>query len=366
MGQNEAYQEEKIDLLELIRVVVNGKKIILRFVVVFGLVGLIIALSSAKEYTASTIVVPQTSGGKVGGKLGGLAAIAGLGIGGAGDSESIPPNLYPKIVKSIPFKKELLNTPIRLSNGSKTVTYREYYRSHNKPRGVLGFISEYTIGLPRKILNLFKKKNKQINTDIEQGKSDEIHRITLEEKSLFAMLSNQLVVENNAKDGFVFLSFSMPEALPAAQMAKRSQELLQKAITNFKVQKAQEEFEFISKRYKEIKSQFIKKQSVLASSVDRNQGLVTRRSQTRLKRLESEYDLLFSVYTDIAKKLETQKIKLKEDTPAFIVIEPVSVPLDRSKPRRGLILAISVLLGIVFGVAFVFVKEWLESLKSNS
>lgn len=366
MEQNNSYQEDKIDLLELIQIAVNGKKTIIRFVVLFGLLGLFIALFSPKEYTASTVVVPQTSEGKGGiGNLGGIAAMAGINIGGGGGSESIPPSLYPKIVQSIPFKKELLKTPIYISSIGKEVTYQEYYRNHTKSN-VLDVIAGYTIGLPRKILNLFKKESKQVAVNTEKNNEDKIYRITSEEKGLFGQLGSQLVVENNVKEGVVFLSFSMPEALPSAQMAKKAQELLQKAITDFKIQKAQEEFQFINKRYKEIKEEFIKKQSTLANFIDRNQGLITHRSQTRLKRLEAEYSLLSNIYTEVAKKLEMQKVKLKEDTPVFTVIEPVSVPLDRSKPRRGFILAIWLFVGFVFGVAFVFVKNWLENLKKNN
>nr|WP_316932378.1 hypothetical protein [Capnocytophaga canimorsus] len=57
----------------------------------FFLLGLLMAILSPKEYTATTIIVPQTSGSsKLGGSLGGLAALAGVNLGKS-STEDIPP-----------------------------------------------------------------------------------------------------------------------------------------------------------------------------------------------------------------------------------------------------------------------------------
>ena len=151
----------------------------------------------------------------------------------------------------------------------------------------------------------------------------------------------------------------MPEALPSAQMTKKVQELLQKSITNFKIQKSKEEFKFIEERYNEVKKDFGEKQALLASFRDRNQGLITARSQSRKESLQSEYNLAYSIYSELAKQLETQKIKLKENTPVFTVIEPVSVPVTRSKPKKVVILAIWIILGVFLGVVLILGKKFI-------
>jgi LPS O-antigen subunit length determinant protein (WzzB/FepE family) len=45
---------------------------------------------------------------------------------------------------------------------------------------------------------------------------------------------------------------------------------------------------------------------------------------------------------------------VKKDTPAFSIIEPVKVPIEKSAPKRSLILVVSVLLGGFIGVGLVF------------
>ncbi|WP_407264189.1 Wzz/FepE/Etk N-terminal domain-containing protein [Tenacibaculum maritimum] len=353
--------ESEIDLLELYKIIRRGKKTVIRFIVCFGLVGLFVAVFSEKEYIASTIVVPQSASNKVGGNLGGLAAIAGINLGGANTASNISPNLYPKIVRSVPFQKEVLNTFLKFSNKDEEITYKDYYQKY-KGIGVLSFIKEYTIGLPSKLSSLFKKEGVIDPKSIK----DTIYRVSIEENDLSKQLEEQLSLVVNSKDGFIEISFSMPEALPAAQMAKKVQELLQKAIIDFKTEKVQDEFNFIKERYNELKNNFEVKQTVLANFRDRNRNLMTSRSQSHLERLQSEYNLAYSVYSEVAKQLEMQRIKLKENTPVFTVIQPVSVPVMKSKPRRIIILAVWLLLGGCLGVGSVFGREWINDFKMRS
>lgn len=361
MQESKMNRDGEIDLMVLFQLVWNERKIIIKSVIVCGLLGLFIAIFSAKEYTASTILVPQTSSNKVGSNLGGLVAMTGINLGGV-DSEGIPPSLYPKVLQSTPFQKELLDVSLNFSDLEKEVTYKEYYTNYRK-FNLLLTIKEYTIGLPRKIIGLFKGEEASL---LEESKAkDSIYRISKEDKKIFDLIQSQLVINVNTKEGFVQISFSMPEALPAAQMTKKAKDLLQNAITEFKIQKTQEQYRFIEERYNEVKKEFIKKQSILASFRDKNQGLVLSRSQSRLERLQSDYNLTYGVYSELAKQLETQKIKLKEDTPIFTVIEPVSVPVIKSKPRRGLILIIWLVLGVFLGVGIVFFREWIIEFKEK-
>lgn len=353
-------KEDEIDLIELLQTVWNGRKTILKFVLIFFLLGLFIAIFSPKEFTAKTVVVPQTEG-KSGGSLGGLAAMAGVSIGGGNSSNDISPMLYPKVVQSIPFLKELLKVPLKFKDLEKEVTYQEYYKNHEK-FNLLKAIKKYTIGLPGIILKAIRGDGKEV---VLVKNEEGIYRVTQEEKKLFDKIGGQLAINSNDKEGYVSLSFSMPEAEPSARMAQKAQQLLQNFITEFKVNKAKEELTFIEERYKEAKKEFDKKQYILANFRDRNQGLSTSRSRARLERLQSDYNLAFGVYSELAKKLESQRIEVKKNTPVFTIIEPVSVPVEKSKPKRGMILVIWLFLGVVLGVGTVFIKEWAKKIKRN-
>ena len=137
-------QEDSIDIIALLQSIWTGKKLILKTVLVFMILGLFIAVFSQNEYTASTTIVPQSSSEKPGGSIGGLAALAGSNLGSVGQQSSISPTLYPQILTNISFQKELLETLITIEGQDKKITYKEYYTNVYSP-SVLSSIKKYTI-----------------------------------------------------------------------------------------------------------------------------------------------------------------------------------------------------------------------------
>jgi uncharacterized protein involved in exopolysaccharide biosynthesis len=88
--------------------------------------------------------------------------------------------------------------------------------------------------------------------------------------------------------------------------------------------------------------------------------------RTKLLQLQADYDLAFSVYSELAKQLETQQLQVKKDTPLFTVLKPVTIPNEKSAPKRALILVVYLFLGFVLSLGVVlgkkywkhFQKEW--------
>ena len=161
--------------------------------------------------------------------------------------------------------------------------------------------------------------------------------------------------------GAVTIIGSMPEAQLASEMVLSAQNILQDAITGFKVQKAKEELEFIQQRYNERKSEYENSQSELASFQDRNNGLSTSKSKSQEYKLQTDFDLKFEVFRQLSQRLENARIKVQEETPSFIVIDPVVTPIERVWPKRKFILTASLFIGLLVSITFVFLIEWYGS-----
>ena len=101
-------KEDEIDLIALFLKIWDNKKLILKYFLIFFLIGIFVAIFSPKEYTAQSVVLPQSNSAFGIGNLGGLATIAGVSIGN--NNGDILPKLYPNIAQSIPFQKEMLKT----------------------------------------------------------------------------------------------------------------------------------------------------------------------------------------------------------------------------------------------------------------
>ena len=356
--------EYKIDLLAFAKTTWAGRKIVIKYILIFMAIGLFIAIFSKKEYTASVTIVPATEGKSISGNLSGLAAMAGVNLGGLSGKSGISPTLYPQVTSSISFQKELLLLPLTFEGHNSAITYKDYYMNYSSP-GVLGYLKKYTIGLPRLILKKIKGNPNANSTVISVKGGLQIESLTEDENILLKQLSSQLKLDINAKDGYIKLSMKMPEPLAAAEMTQKAQLSLQKYIINFKVQKSVEKLKFINERFIEKEKKFKFSQKQLARFQDQNQFVNSAQAKTKLMGLQTDFNLAYDVYSELAKELESQKIQVKEDTPVFTIIKPVSIPFERSKPKRIIILFIWTFLGIIIGVGMVFRKTFFYSLKEK-
>ncbi len=357
-------KEDEIDLIALTKTAWDGRKTIIKITIVFCVIGLFIAIFSPRQYSVTTVMVPQASGGQS--KLGGLsslAAMAGFNLDMSSGSE-MSPVIYPQIVKSIPFQKELMYTKLNFVGIEEKICIYDYYSDPRYSKfNVLGFVKKFTIGLPSTILKAIRGKAKEMNVDMN-GKN-EILQLSLFEKNISEFLSKAVYLDINTKDGYITLTTIMPEALAAAQLGQKAQSLLQKYITEFKIEKAQAQLNFVEERYHEKQEEFIQAQQMLAHFRDQNKNVSTAIAQTEEERLQSEYQIAQSVYNELAKQLENSRIQVKEETPVFSIIEPISVPTTSFKPKRKQILIIWIFLGGMIGIGWVFGKHYLTEFKAK-
>lgn len=358
---NRTVQEDEIDLLELTKTIWSQRRLILAITLTFMILGLIIGLLSQSEFTATSTFIPKTNdSSKPSGSLGGLASLAGINLSGIGGGNSdIPPSLYPKFVSSVKFKRALLEAKINVDGIDNAVTYANYYEEIAEP-GTLHQLKKYTIGLPFLLLESIKGESEE---EIVKTMDNGLIHITKEEVKHFERIENQLKVTPNDKDGFVVLAFKMPEPLMAAQMAKFAEELLQKEIIEYRIQNAKEQLRYTEERFLEKKEEFDDVQSRLANFRDRNQNLSSAWVLNQLQKLESEYSFAFNIYNQLAAQLEQSKLQVSKDTPVLSVIQPVSIPTEKSAPNRTLILILSVVLGLICGFGYIFLNQLVKKLR---
>jgi LPS O-antigen subunit length determinant protein (WzzB/FepE family) len=365
-NNQKAKADDEIDLIALAKTLWNGRKLIIKTVLVFMLFGLFIAVFSDKEYTASSTMVPQLSSSrsKVGG-LSSLAAMAGFNLNMNMESNELSPYIYPQIVQSVPFQLELMEAPFNFEGIDHPISIYEYYINYAKPN-VISLISKYTIGLPFVIINALKPNKPEVSPAIA---TDSLLyspiALTENQELIRKMLSKRVTLETNDKDGYVLLNAIAYDPKLAAQMAHKAQSLLQKYITEFKIKKATAQLNFINERYAEKKKEFQKAQANLAIFVDRNKNVTSAVARTEQDRLQNEYKLAFEVYSQLAQQLEQAQIQVKEDTPVFSIVKPVTVPLEKSNPNRPMILVIWTFLGGIIGIGWLFGKQFIATVKTK-
>lgn len=354
--------DDEIDLIALAKTVWNGRKTILISILAGAILGIFVALSSPNEYTANAILVPQLGGSqsKIGG-LGGLAALVGINLN-LDQGADLSPAVYPQIANSLPFKLELMNTSFNFSEFSQPVTLFDYFTKYRKPL-VLDWIKKYTIGLPGMAIEAMKGTTKLAS--LPKDSPDQPILLSQKQNAVKKTLDELITLDASNKQGNLILSVRMPEAIAAAQIGIKAQNMLQRYVTEFKIEKAKSTLWYIQERYNEARDEFGIIQDSLSEVKFRNKNLTSGLARIETDRIQTSYTIAFGIFQELSKQLEQAKIQVRQETPVFTVIEPISIPTEKSKPNRTMILLVWLFLGGVIGVGVVFSRMFFASIKKQ-
>lgn len=355
---------DEIDLKDIIRQLWMKRRFILITTGVFFLLGIFIALTSPVSYSASSTIVPQSSQRNTG-NLGGLASMMGVNLASSMTGETLSPTVYPNIVKSVPFCREIMQMPIPVKKSSTPITLYEYYNyKQYQQKNLLNAIKKYTIGLPGVILSSIHKNtsNEEAAVAYTDTISGEVLSLTSKERKAISLIQQNILFESNSRDGYIKLGYSFAEPEAAAAIADHLFKTLEKYVKDYKAQKQQDNLLFVESNYSEARKDFLQKQTNLAAFQDANRGLVSAMARTTERRLSSEYDIAFTVYNELAKQLEQAKLSVKESTPVLTIIDPVVVPQQRSTPRRSMIIAVFLFLGLIVSMGWVFIEPLVQDI----
>jgi uncharacterized protein involved in exopolysaccharide biosynthesis len=352
--------EDEIDLKDLIIPIWRSRKQILTTAIIFAIIGGIIGFLTPATYTASSTFLPQTTqSGGAGASLGGLAALAGINLNAPMAGGEIPPTMYAKVLGSEPFRKRVLDAKIWV--GGDTVSYRDYLGSQTSSGFGLGTIKEYTIGLPGKILGALASDKKEG----EVGSVGGLQALSDKEYALQNAVSGKVKLDTDKKEGVVTITVVEGDPIVAAEVAKVTEEVLQEWIIEHKIKNAKAQYGFIERQFKEKEKEFFSIQEQLANYTDRNQNVLSASYLTRLDRLQAEFNLVNTVYSELAKQREQAAIQLSKDTPTFSVLDPVKVPKEKTGPRKSFYILGAFFVGLIFSAGWFLVKKTVQEFKKN-
>jgi hypothetical protein len=350
MAMNETpFEDDSIDLIALLKSLWTSRMLIIRSSALAAVAGVFVALFSPEEFTASTVFVPLSSAPKTSSSLSGLASLAGISIPSGASGGEISPMLYPEIMTSIPIKRKILSVEIPSENGP--VSYGEFLQAKGG-FSIIAAIKKYTIGLPGLILSLFEGEDPELAEDpyVEL-------RVTEEEEELFELIDNQAILTINEKEGFISLSFTTEDPTISAVLTRHTQLLLQAQVIEFKVKNAKEYLDYTQKQFDAKQVEYFTLLDVVAKARDENKNINSQSYLSQFAKKEQELVIVQNVYNELAIQLEQAKLQVAKDTPIFSTIKPVTIPTERSAPKRSLVVVIWTFLGVVLSSGYVLVKE---------
>lgn len=123
---------------------------------------------------------------------------------------------------------------------------------------------------------------------------------------------------------------------------------------------------FIQKRISETKLDLEKAEVTLKEFSERNRRIENSfLLQMEAERLRREVSVLTGVFTTLKQQLETTKIEEVRDSDYVIVLDPPSVPLEKSKPQRKLIVILTGIFGLAISFMIILFMHYYNSINSS-
>jgi len=287
-------------LLAYVKNFLSQKKLIFTVLLLFLIIALGDYFLSPKEYVSKTSFIAQVSSESgAGSGLKNIADLIGVNLGGKKEQKDLPVFLYPKLMKSLPYNRELTKSQFQYRKADSLITIGDYYITYYKP-SIGSKVRKYTIGLPGLIIRKLRSKEPKSNRIL----IDSLTYISKEEAMLFSRLSEDITFGVDDLDGSISITVKMLDPELAAQVCEKATSLLQKEIIGYRLGKAQERYNFINTQYLEKKENYSRAQVNLARYIDRNKFNNTESSLVRRRELENETNLAFAIYSE----LESQRI----------------------------------------------------------
>ncbi|MBO9615546.1 MAG: hypothetical protein J7619_22805 [Dyadobacter sp.] len=335
-GKESSFNASEIRFTDIIRFVGKYIKLLILAVIVSVVAGIAYSFTLVKKYEAKVSLLPE-----YGTSRRGSFSLLGAGLNGDG-AEKLQPDLYPTIMQSSPFGEYLLKQPVVDQDNKSYKTLMDFMRAQAKP-GLLSGLFSSSPKAPAKEVKL---------------KREGILSYSLSEQSNIAGAISLLSAEVDQKSGVILISAETVDPFVSAIIVEAAQKYLVDYVEDYRSSKASQREGLLADRVKEAKARLRTAEYALQSYRDQNRNIFSNIAKIEEQRLQAEYVLSESLYSDLVRRYEQAKVSVKEERPVFKVLEPVKVPLFKSSPKRLRIGLIWGFLGGFFTLLYILlVKE---------
>jgi uncharacterized protein involved in exopolysaccharide biosynthesis len=348
-------EENEFDVIELVQKFWGKRKFISTICAIGFVVGVIIAISIPKEYTTTVILAPEiTISNQL--NMGNLASMAGVNLKN-GNTNELPPELYPDIAGSTPFLIGLMDVQVsdlKIGINTSLFTYLDEYQKATWWSHVLGF--------PFKLLGLLSNKDED-KEENQQESTSKMIILSKDQETILKGLKERIAISVDKKSGVVTLTSTMQSPEISAFIADTVISYLQEYIISYRTLKARQDLIFNEILYAESQEDYYKAQQTYAAYIDENIGIISARYRTTQERLQNEMNLAYGIYNQMAQQLQMAKVKVQDTTPVYKIIQPAVVPLKAASPKKLMILIGLLFLSFSGACGWIYLKDYLLNRK---
>ena len=302
--QNIIEEESSIDFKKIFQDLLKYKKLYYKVLGVAAVLAVVYTLSLPNYYKVTVKLSPELNSRRSSNSLSSMASMFGVNLtGAAGNStEALFPTLYPDLMNSVTFHTTLFDIPVHRDKEDSVMTYYDYLAKGQKAPWWSEAIGD--------------KKTMVITIDVTDQ-----------------------------------------DPLICATMADSVQQRLQDFITDYRTKKARNDLEFSKKAFKEAKERYEVARRKYANFSDANQRVFLETVRSEQNKLNQELMIQQQVYTQASAQLQQAELDVQKETPAFMVLEPATVPVRKAGPARAKMCIIFLFLAFLGTTGYVLYKE---------
>ncbi len=341
-------QEDEVSLLDILLVLARHKTLIVRTVLIFTLLGVTYALLAEEEFTSEARVVreAQTEGGDLPGGIS-PGALSGFGINLGGSASGLTPAAFPDVLQSREVRLAVVQDTFRFPDAERPMTFVDYV---NQPPGTLSSVLDYTLWLPWTLKGMVGKAISGSPAPAGTTDTGELLIPSQEEDEALEAVSGMIVSSVNEETGIMTISVTAEGARLASDLTKSFLDHFAARVREIRTEKVRERLGFVEGRFEEVKQELETAEERLAQFLERNQNPTTATLQFRRDRLQRQVSFKEQLYSELQGQLTQTRLDLQRRQPVVTVVEQPVPPMNRSAPKRTLIVFISLLLGGFLGV----------------
>jgi tyrosine-protein kinase Etk/Wzc len=374
-------QDDEISLLDLIIVLAERKQIIFKITIAFALIAGIISLLLPKMYTATVTLLPPQQGSSMSaalasqlGSLGGMAALAGGGLG-----LKNPNDMYVAMLKSNTvedamiqhyglmqeYKKKYLSDARKAfekyatvdGNGKDglihiSVEDRDPHRAADMANG---YVDQYRHLSENLAITEAGQRRLFFQQQLEQAKNN---LETAEENLKVTEQKTGLIQVNSQATALIEAAASIRAQITAKEVQIQAMQTYATG-QNAELVQAQQELD-------SLRAQLAR----LSGSEEAASGLIVPKGKIPEAGLEymrkmrdvQYYETIFNI---LARQFELAKLDEAKEGALIQVVDPALPPDRRSSPKRTLIVLVAIALGLFFGILAALWQAAVARLKSD-
>ena len=315
--KNPMFSDGYISVADILLVLAKNLKLILLLPILLVVVALIYAFFFSEPLYKSTSKIMSSSTGSSFSQATGLAAQFGISLP---TENSEPKWAYPEIIKSRALAKSVLE--------------KEFFT--NK------------IGSNQKLLAILTDDLAKSFSNMEKRKSIGAKR-----------LLNMVDISEDMKTSIITLSVSAFEPKFSKDINNAIINELDLHQRSYNKTRTSEARFFIEERIISVEKELVLAEESLKNFRDRNRRIQNSPAlQLEQQRLLREVTVLQEVFTTLKQQLEMTKIEEVKDSDYVIIIDPPSVPLEKSNPSIKFTLIMTMLFGLALSILVAFIKQF--------